>query len=144
MKFFLGTHLPQWLGRIDVPLFVSHRMLHKRRTFPRALGEWALDSGGFTEISMFGERRDDGSVGDLFAGGIISAIPDDKPTASMEVVKSLLEENRITFGPSLFSHTVRSTVQALVNYNGLLCWKEPPNAYISKASKEILESLELY
>lgn len=57
MKFFLGTHMPHWLGRTDVPLFVSHRRLQGRKTLPRALGPWALDSGGFTELSMFGEWR---------------------------------------------------------------------------------------
>lgn len=37
-----------------MPLFVSHRTLMGRRSFPRALHPWALDSGGFTELSMFG------------------------------------------------------------------------------------------
>ena len=55
MRFYLGTHMPHWLARTSVPLFVSHRRLQKRRTLPVALGPWALDSGGFTELSMFGE-----------------------------------------------------------------------------------------
>lgn len=55
MEFFLGTHHPDWLGKTDVPLFVSRRALHKRKTFPRALGRWALDSGGFTELSLHGK-----------------------------------------------------------------------------------------
>jgi hypothetical protein len=54
VRFFLGTHMPNWLALTDVPLFVSHRRLASRRTFPRALGPWALDSGGFTELSMHG------------------------------------------------------------------------------------------
>lgn len=37
-----------------MPLFVSHRRLVGRKTFPRAIGPWALDSGGYTELSMFG------------------------------------------------------------------------------------------
>ncbi|MFL4491800.1 hypothetical protein ACJ6WD_11165 [Streptomyces sp. VTCC 41912] len=55
MTFFLGTHIPSWLGIADVPLFVSHRRLIGRKTFPRAVSAWALDSGGFTEISMHGQ-----------------------------------------------------------------------------------------
>jgi hypothetical protein len=55
--FYLGTHMPHWLALVDLPLFVSHRRLVERRTLPRALGPWALDSGGFTEISMYGEWR---------------------------------------------------------------------------------------
>lgn len=58
MKFYLGTHQPAWLARgLDVPLFVSHRRLAGRRTLPRATGSWALDSGGFTELSMHGTWR---------------------------------------------------------------------------------------
>jgi hypothetical protein len=55
--FYLGTHMPHWLTRTDVPLFVSRRRLTGRRTLPRARGRWALDSGGFTELNLFGEWR---------------------------------------------------------------------------------------
>ncbi|WP_420188105.1 DUF7221 family queuine tRNA-ribosyltransferase-like protein [Saccharopolyspora spinosa] len=55
MRFFLGTHQPSWLARdLGVPLLVSHRRLAGRRTLPRATGPWALDSGGFTELSLHG------------------------------------------------------------------------------------------
>lgn len=57
MIFYLGTHMPHWLGILDVPLFVSHRRLAGRRTLPVARGPWALDSGGFSELSMFGQWR---------------------------------------------------------------------------------------
>lgn len=52
--FYLGTHHPDWLARAGVPLFVSRTRLVKRRTFPRATSRWALDSGGFTELSKHG------------------------------------------------------------------------------------------
>lgn len=52
--FLLGTHMPGWLRLTDVPLFVSRRRLVDYRTLPRALGSWALDSGGFSELSLFG------------------------------------------------------------------------------------------
>ena len=55
--FFLGTHRPNWLELLDVPLFVSHRTLGTRKRLPVARGPWALDSGGFTELSTFGEWR---------------------------------------------------------------------------------------
>lgn len=57
MRFYLGTHLPSWLAREEfaaVPLFVSRRRLMRMKHCPRALGSWALDSGGFTELSMHG------------------------------------------------------------------------------------------
>jgi hypothetical protein len=60
MRFYLGTHQPAWLARdLGVPLLVSHRRLTGRRTLPRASGPWALDSGGFTELSLYGQWRTD-------------------------------------------------------------------------------------
>ncbi|GAA0720181.1 hypothetical protein Drose_06470 [Dactylosporangium roseum] len=62
--FYLGAHHPHWLAipprdRDGQPirLFVSHRRLAGRRTLPRARTPWALDSGGFSELSLFGEWR---------------------------------------------------------------------------------------
>lgn len=54
MKFYLGTHRPNWLAQLDVPLFVSRRVLASRKTLPRAKAGWALDSGGFTELNLNG------------------------------------------------------------------------------------------
>jgi hypothetical protein len=55
--FWLGTHMPSWLATAGVPLFVSHRRLAGRKTLPRAIAPWALDSGGFSELAMYGEWR---------------------------------------------------------------------------------------
>lgn len=54
MDFWLGTHEVSWLKRLDVPLFVSRRRLDRQQALPRALAPWALDSGGFTELHLFG------------------------------------------------------------------------------------------
>lgn len=56
-RFYLGTHETSWLTRTDVPLFISHRRLARNKSLPRAVGPWALDSGGFTELNMYGEWR---------------------------------------------------------------------------------------
>jgi len=53
--FFLGTHEVSWLARTEVPLFISRRRLALRKKLPRALGPWALDSGGFSEIKESGK-----------------------------------------------------------------------------------------
>lgn len=53
MKFYLGTHLPSWLPYVNHPLLVSRRTLPKH--LRRAKTNWALDSGGFTELSMYGK-----------------------------------------------------------------------------------------
>jgi hypothetical protein len=52
--FYLGTHQPNWLRLTDVPLCISRRRLEKIKRLPQAIGPWALDSGGFTELSLHG------------------------------------------------------------------------------------------
>jgi hypothetical protein len=52
--FYLGTHQPHWLWQANFPLFVSHRQLARRRKLRPATCRWALDSGGFTELSLHG------------------------------------------------------------------------------------------
>lgn len=58
MKFYLGTHMPNWLWHEDfhgVPLFVSNNVLRRRKgAFQKAQTSWALDSGGFSEIKANG------------------------------------------------------------------------------------------
>ena len=56
MEFWLGAHHPSWLKTED-HLFVSRRALFEMKRLPPAVGTWALDSGGFTELSLFGEWR---------------------------------------------------------------------------------------
>lgn len=55
MQFWLGTHCPDWLGRLDVPLMIHNGRLRHRRTLPRARGPWALDSGAFSELTLHGQ-----------------------------------------------------------------------------------------
>jgi hypothetical protein len=59
LVFYLGTHQPHWLWNqaADFPLFVSHRTLRRYTTLRRSTHGWALDSGGFSEVSQFGEWR---------------------------------------------------------------------------------------
>ena len=52
--FYLGTHIVNWLWNVDIPLFISRRRLKGYKTVKPALSKWALDSGGFTELSMYG------------------------------------------------------------------------------------------
>ena len=60
--FLLGTHEVHWLAdpaftSTAVPLFVSHRRLSRRRTLPTAGTNWSVDSGGFSELQLFGGWR---------------------------------------------------------------------------------------
>lgn len=54
----MGTHhtSQRWFD-LGVELFISRRRLTGRKTFPRALVPWALDSGGFTELTLYDEWR---------------------------------------------------------------------------------------
>jgi len=52
--FYTGTHMVNWLSQAHVKLFVSHRRLMKYSRLPRAVSPWALDSGGFSEYSLYG------------------------------------------------------------------------------------------
>lgn len=54
MKFYLGTCEPSWLSRTDVPLFLSDRRMRRYKKVHKARGPWALDSGGFTQLSLDG------------------------------------------------------------------------------------------
>ncbi len=57
IRFYLGTAEPGWLATAGVPLFVSHRRLNRRQGMPVAAAPWALDSGGFSELRLFGGWR---------------------------------------------------------------------------------------
>jgi hypothetical protein len=51
--------MPNWLAQTDTPLFVSRRRIAARanKNPPVALGPWALDSGGFTELNLYGHWK---------------------------------------------------------------------------------------
>lgn len=51
------TRRPVVVGAGVLPLFVSHRRLAAQRRRPRAATNWALDSGGFTELRLQGAWR---------------------------------------------------------------------------------------
>jgi hypothetical protein len=54
VKFWLGTHETGWAARVAVPWFLSASRLRRRPVRRRVVGSWALDSGGFSELSMHG------------------------------------------------------------------------------------------
>jgi hypothetical protein len=56
LMFFLGTHRPNWLAISRVPLFISAVTLRKAPR-QKAACVWALDSGGFSELSTHGKWR---------------------------------------------------------------------------------------
>lgn len=58
MKFYLGTHMENWLdgmpGRNEIPLCVSNARLMTRKRLPIARDPWLLDSGAFTWLQKLG------------------------------------------------------------------------------------------
>jgi hypothetical protein len=55
--FYVGTNKGNWLWSKENrhPLFVSVRSLKNHKKLPEAKTNWACDSGGFTELSMYGK-----------------------------------------------------------------------------------------
>jgi hypothetical protein len=51
--FFLGGP-PHWLRTAGVPLFVCDTALRDRKTYPRAIWPYAVDSGGFNALKKHG------------------------------------------------------------------------------------------
>lgn len=54
MKFYLGIHRSNWLAQSTVPVFLSMRTLRQRKRWHRASCDWGIDSGGFTELKLYG------------------------------------------------------------------------------------------
>lgn len=57
MKFYLGSIRPNWLWNYEdgIPKFISRRTLSTYKNYHPAKVEWALDSGGFSELSLHGK-----------------------------------------------------------------------------------------
>lgn len=115
--FYLGTHRPSWLGRLDVPLFVSVRTLRERPVGGRALAPWAMDSGGFTELDRDGRWTTSAQTyaGEVerfaaAAGGLAWAAPQDWICAPPIVEKT---------GLDVREHQ-RRTVASVVELRGLV------------------------
>lgn len=109
MKFFLGTHKPHWLWNPafrGVPLFVSIRRLRDAAEWKRAETELAIDSSGFTELSMFGRWQTDARTyaaevrrarGEI--GRIVWAAQQDwmcEPQMLKKTGKTVMEHQRLT------------------------------------------------
>lgn len=53
----MGIHRPNWLTWVpaDIPVFISHRVLAGMVRLPKRNRFYALDSGAFTELNLFGK-----------------------------------------------------------------------------------------
>ncbi|MGS2587068.1 deazapurine DNA modification protein DpdA family protein [Streptomyces hebeiensis] len=54
MRFYLTTHKRHWVKLTDVPLFLKSEHFAAARTLPVAIGRYAVDSGGFSELQEHG------------------------------------------------------------------------------------------
>ncbi|MFE9950237.1 hypothetical protein ACFYRJ_22285 [Streptomyces sp. NPDC005531] len=55
MRFYLTTHKRHWVKLTHVPLFLKSEHFAVARTLPEALGPYAVDSGGFSELQRHGQ-----------------------------------------------------------------------------------------
>lgn len=106
MDFYLGTHQPHWLRLYSVPMMVSRRRLVGYKAKPRARAPWFRDSGGFTELFMFGEWTVDAAqfVAEARAdaeevGNVAHMAPRDwmcEPMILRKTGKTIAEHQRLT------------------------------------------------
>ncbi|MET9874457.1 hypothetical protein ABZZ36_07490 [Actinacidiphila glaucinigra] len=54
VRFYLTTHKRHWVRLTSVPLFLKSEHFTIARTLPEALGPYAVDSGGFSELQRHG------------------------------------------------------------------------------------------
>ena len=119
MYFYLGIPEPAWLEHMLVPTFVSRtRLLRKVDRLPRARAPWAMDSGGFTQITMHGgwtiTPREFIREVDFFAreiGNLDWASPMDWMTESVALRRSgktLREHQRLTLENFIELRTIDS------------------------------------
>lgn len=54
MRFYLTTHKRHWVKLTNKPLFLKSEHFAVARTLPEALGPYAVDSGGFSELQRQG------------------------------------------------------------------------------------------
>jgi len=106
--FYVGTNNPSWLwGKPSQhPLFISVRRINKYKKLKKTNVSWCLDSGGFTELTMFNEWRTTPSeyvdslqriVSDI--GGLVWASPQDwmcEPHMIKNTGKSINEHQHLT------------------------------------------------
>lgn len=71
MRFFLGTDQPVWLERAERPLFLSWNSVARSRHTAQV--DWALDSGGFTQIVRHGSYETDPET---YARGVARLLSD--------------------------------------------------------------------
>lgn len=59
LDFYLGTHKPYWLWDLPIagPFFVSQTTLGAVKNWYPSKTRWAMDSGGFTEVTRHGGWR---------------------------------------------------------------------------------------
>ncbi len=53
--FYLGCSHLNWFKYLDVPVMVSRRLIHTRKSLPTANERWVLDSGGYGQLHRHGE-----------------------------------------------------------------------------------------
>lgn len=120
MRFYLGSHHPHWLGRTEVPLFVSIRSLRERKTLPVALGPWGLDSGAFWEVHHTGGfiTSPHQYIGEVArcadeVGRLAWAAPQDWPCEDFALAKTgltVIEHQRRSVASYLTLHSLDATL----------------------------------
>jgi hypothetical protein len=142
LKCYLTTHKQGWLWREDteVPLFVSHRRLSDAAHLYPATVDWALDSGGFTEIADFGRHRTSPAAYvqavmryDREIGRMEWAAPQDWMCEPQMISGGIIDGRRVPgTGLSLAEHQ-RRTVANFIELQHLWAWECELHDYFSES-----------
>lgn len=141
VKCYLTTHKPGWLWREDTEksLFVSHRRLSEHVNLYPATVPWALDSGGFSEISQFGYWRTSPRDYvravmryDREIGRLEWAAPQDWMCEPAMIRGGIIDGKKVPgTGLSLLEHQQR-TVANFIELQHLWAWECELNDYFSE------------
>lgn len=113
MKFYLGTPREAWLEYdTQIPFFISYRILRRKKNFKKVKMNWCLDSGGFTELSLYSKWTIDRDkyLDDCFTyyeemGNVDFFCPQDwmcKPHILKNTQKTIQEHQQLTIDSYLY------------------------------------------
>ncbi len=114
LRFYLGTHRPNWLNTCPVPLFVSATTLARYRLrggrWPVRMtggGGWALDSGAFTALDTNNDNHPWHLHPDQF-GGLVTRLAEEVGPPDFTAIQDWPCEPRVRSrtGMSVYDHQI--------------------------------------
>jgi hypothetical protein len=114
----------------------SNASSHQRvvRIYPIMFGEVSENNLTVPGIGLI-------SIGDLFSEGVVDALPDITPTATIKKVSELMDLLGVVSSKDVSSWTVRSVVKEMIGFLGLAAWTVDKSRSVIDCSTEKLVQL---